>query len=327
MSRTLPPQPHIDVLKKQARQLLSDYQSGQAQAIARVRAAIDDLPPGAAHDFCLRHAQQLLAHEYGFSSWQALSDHVDQRGDRARYLGTFYGDLADRLVDARASGKASRFGALSTEMARRMATGLSESDAARAAVAAAAGCDNFDSLAEAIAENQRRALVTREEMGQLERLHADFVARLGPTLSAVDGVAAVTAEIAFVDRTSFGEIQLSIGLPSCTFRCRVEGLDGDVMLDLGPRPRQALGGASGDALPAVARAMLADLAACWAPVANLRPGEATLHTDPWGLGIVPLHETCVLFGIELSGGAEGLVSLAYPAPALAPHLGNLAAVA
>jgi hypothetical protein len=48
MSRQLPPQPHLDVLKKQARQLLNDQQAGQAEAVARVQDALADLPPSAA---------------------------------------------------------------------------------------------------------------------------------------------------------------------------------------------------------------------------------------------------------------------------------------
>ncbi len=74
MSRQLPPQPNLDVLKKQARQLLNDHKDGQSEAVARVQAVIADLPAAATDSFGLRHAQQVLAGEYGFSSWQALLD-------------------------------------------------------------------------------------------------------------------------------------------------------------------------------------------------------------------------------------------------------------
>ena len=78
MSKQLPPQPHLDSLKKQARQLLKGYESDQSDAVERVRAALAELPPSAAESFTLRQAQQVVAREYGFSSWQRLADEVGQ---------------------------------------------------------------------------------------------------------------------------------------------------------------------------------------------------------------------------------------------------------
>ena len=62
-----------DILKKQAKALLSDHQVGQTEAVDRVSAVVADLPSGAAQAFSLRHAQQFWR-EYGFSSRQALAN-------------------------------------------------------------------------------------------------------------------------------------------------------------------------------------------------------------------------------------------------------------
>src|SRR5438094_10662854 len=52
--KQLPPRPNLDQLKRQAKELL---QAGKARAL---------------HD-----AQTMIAREYGFSSWNALHDHVE----------------------------------------------------------------------------------------------------------------------------------------------------------------------------------------------------------------------------------------------------------
>ncbi len=76
MSRSLPFQPNLEVLKKQARQLLNEHAAGESAAVARAQAVIAELPSAVAESFPLRDAQQVLAREYGFSSLQAVPDHV-----------------------------------------------------------------------------------------------------------------------------------------------------------------------------------------------------------------------------------------------------------
>ncbi|NKB72583.1 MAG: hypothetical protein GKR89_36365 [Candidatus Latescibacteria bacterium] len=80
-TRNLPPNPSLDQLKKQAKDLLKGYRSGDAQALLRLRASVSKL--AAASDaeiqgakFGLLDAQRVLALEYGFESWPALENHV-----------------------------------------------------------------------------------------------------------------------------------------------------------------------------------------------------------------------------------------------------------
>ena len=70
MSASLPPDPNLNQLKNQARDLLKAYKSGDSKAIDRVFAVYKPK----AEDLTLREAQQALAREYGFTSWQALLD-------------------------------------------------------------------------------------------------------------------------------------------------------------------------------------------------------------------------------------------------------------
>ncbi len=80
--RALPKYPDIDHLKRQAKALLRDAKAGDAAALVRMRtlpafarASADEL----AHaSFALHDAQSVVAREYGFPSWKALSQHVEE---------------------------------------------------------------------------------------------------------------------------------------------------------------------------------------------------------------------------------------------------------
>jgi hypothetical protein len=75
MSRELPPRPHLDHLRKQAKNRLADLRL---------------MNPSAQ----LADAQHAIAREYGFSSWPALKAHVDARGAAASpFNGTWVADL------------------------------------------------------------------------------------------------------------------------------------------------------------------------------------------------------------------------------------------
>jgi Lon protease-like protein len=77
MRRDLPPRPHIDHLKKQAKDLLEAHKRAEAPALARIR---DVLPAFAGRSdaevasaaFALHDAQSAIAREYGFPSWRQL---------------------------------------------------------------------------------------------------------------------------------------------------------------------------------------------------------------------------------------------------------------
>ena len=78
---SLPRCPHIDSLKKQARQLLNDYRSANPKAAQRIRASIPHLKAASDSaifeaDFTLQSAQCVIAREYGFSNWAALDEAV-----------------------------------------------------------------------------------------------------------------------------------------------------------------------------------------------------------------------------------------------------------
>jgi ankyrin repeat protein len=108
---TLPERSNLDHLRKQAKELLRQYRSGDAGAFQRLRAS---LPAArgksdaalAAMQLLLHDAQSCIAREYGFASWQELKDGVelqraqsrDQQELRTFWLHLVYGgDVAGGL--------------------------------------------------------------------------------------------------------------------------------------------------------------------------------------------------------------------------------------
>ncbi|WP_292367521.1 ankyrin repeat domain-containing protein [Mesorhizobium sp.] len=91
----LPNRPNLDLLKKQAKELLAAYRRGDPVALARFREA---LPTAMGKDdraiealaLRLHDAQSCLAREYGFPSWRDMSSFVtaqrDYGADRARSI-------------------------------------------------------------------------------------------------------------------------------------------------------------------------------------------------------------------------------------------------
>jgi ankyrin repeat protein len=78
MSRDLPARPNLEHLKRQARNLLRDYEQGDPAAIERFRtlgAKPGDSPEPETPK--LADAQHLVAQEYGFTTWPQLKAHVD----------------------------------------------------------------------------------------------------------------------------------------------------------------------------------------------------------------------------------------------------------
>lgn len=72
-TRQLPSRPHLDHLRRQARELLRAWRAGDAAALAR--AAPYTLGPAPR----LAGAQLVLAREYGFASWPKLVEEVERR--------------------------------------------------------------------------------------------------------------------------------------------------------------------------------------------------------------------------------------------------------
>jgi len=84
MQRRLPAEPHLDHLKKQAKELLDGHQRGDREALGRIRAALPSFGSQSEDEvarasFALHDAQSAIAREYGFKSWKELSDEVARR--------------------------------------------------------------------------------------------------------------------------------------------------------------------------------------------------------------------------------------------------------
>lgn len=72
--RRLPPQPSLEQLRKQAKDLLAEYRANDPAAVAEVRQFERHPDPGA---FALHDAQRVLARAYGYESWARLKAFVD----------------------------------------------------------------------------------------------------------------------------------------------------------------------------------------------------------------------------------------------------------
>jgi hypothetical protein len=74
MSRELPAKPNLEHLKKQAKDLLHNFQQGDAAAVERFH-SLASLPASASPK--LADAQYVIAYDYGFASWPKLKEHVE----------------------------------------------------------------------------------------------------------------------------------------------------------------------------------------------------------------------------------------------------------
>jgi hypothetical protein len=74
-SKSLPPRPSLESLRKQAKKLARDVAAGDAAAIARARAQSAECPL----PLTQRNAQLVIAREYGYAGWQDLTAEVRKR--------------------------------------------------------------------------------------------------------------------------------------------------------------------------------------------------------------------------------------------------------
>ena len=74
-ARDLPAHPSLDSLRKQAKRLARDAAAGNGDAVARIKAQL----PHAALPLSNRDAQLVIAREYGFAGWPALTAEVQNR--------------------------------------------------------------------------------------------------------------------------------------------------------------------------------------------------------------------------------------------------------
>jgi ankyrin repeat protein len=80
-TRTLSQRPHLDQLRRQAKELLEAYAGGDASAAGEIHAHYGGAAPGT---FALHDAQLVIARAYGFPSWPKLKAFID--GVTARRL-------------------------------------------------------------------------------------------------------------------------------------------------------------------------------------------------------------------------------------------------
>jgi len=82
VDRSLPERPHLDVPKRQARELLKEWRAGMPEALDRIRRRHprfrdSDFTAISTAKFLLSDAQLVLAREYGFSTWTELKERID----------------------------------------------------------------------------------------------------------------------------------------------------------------------------------------------------------------------------------------------------------
>jgi hypothetical protein len=81
VSRRLPERPHLDVPRREARELLNQWRNGEPEAFDRIRRrhprfAKADNSVLAAGPFRLSNAQLVIAREYGFAHWAELKQRI-----------------------------------------------------------------------------------------------------------------------------------------------------------------------------------------------------------------------------------------------------------
>ncbi len=89
-SRSLPEHPDLHQLKKQAKELLKGYRSGNSAAVAEVETHEREPDPGR---FSLNDAQRVLARAYGFTSWARLVERVNGFSAERFWVAAQEGDL------------------------------------------------------------------------------------------------------------------------------------------------------------------------------------------------------------------------------------------
>lgn len=355
MSKQLPPQPHLDSLKKQARQLLNGYRAAEPEALQRVGDMQSELPPSAQEAFSLRQAQQVIAREYGFSSWQQLAAFVgqpiDERRDKSAYLEYFVRmaiKLMDDLGDENKTYVLDRIQQALPQYAgctrQEVGEALSLQEA-QLVVARLYECDSWEAFAATVKQYKHSdgPLMDGQQLRGLEALHGEFASALAANFSSNAAAAQrVDVGMAFVDQTTYGEFVRSIAGPTCGFVVEMDGLNGPIVGDIAlPVARGLLGSGLEDSslaagemqrMQRIAEHIARDVKNAWIPFIDVAVRTVQMHTDPRAPRAVPLHEIVGLLAFEANGtGPEapfcGLVSLCYPASLLEAFLPNLSELA
>ena len=103
VSRSLPRQPHLDVPKRQARELLKEWRAGKADAFDRIRRRHPKFHDAGDADlksavFRLSDAQLVVAREYGLSTWTQLKERISSHTIAGAIDAAIRADDRDRVV-------------------------------------------------------------------------------------------------------------------------------------------------------------------------------------------------------------------------------------
>jgi flagellar motor switch protein FliM len=199
-------------------------------------------------------------------------------------------------------------------MNRRMQAKVDETAAAQGAICALAECQDWAELGSLARSSIDNRGIDRKMLAAIEQMHDRFAQNVTDRLGA-------PADVAFIDYTTVCEVLLSLGRPSHSFRCAVQGTDGPFVIDMGPRLAQELA----DDGQRVAEHLLTDLLSIWPQTLTLQNPTIEVFSDPFAMGMGKLYDTCVLTGYEVKtgGDAGGLLSLCYPEPSIADLLTEL----
>ena len=103
VSRGLPEKPHLEVPKREARELLEEWRAGAPEALDRIRRRHPKLRDAdqtaiSAATFLLNDAQLVLTREYGFSNWAQLKERIDANTVTGLLLEAIQSDDRDTVV-------------------------------------------------------------------------------------------------------------------------------------------------------------------------------------------------------------------------------------
>jgi ankyrin repeat protein len=96
----LPPDPDLELLRKQAKELLRAARRGEAEALSRLRATVPRLERASRTeviaDLRLADAQHAIAVEHGFASWPKLKRHIEDAQPLGRQVERFLAAVRER---------------------------------------------------------------------------------------------------------------------------------------------------------------------------------------------------------------------------------------
>jgi flagellar motor switch protein FliM len=183
--------------------------------------------------------------------------------------------------------------------------------------------------------------VSKEQLRSLYYLHDRFARNFSSSLSTYLR-ALIDVNLYSVEQFTYGEFILSLSDPSYFNIISMEPLEGNAVLEIGPKilfPMidKILGGKGEDfgagirtvtdieqtLLEGVVKLILGDLEGSWKPIVKLKMAVAAAETSPQLIQVVVPDEIVVLIVFELKvGEAKGFMNLCIPAIALEPIAGR-----